>query len=133
MKDLVKKEIEELIEYYHLNSSIEEFINKNDNKYWSVFSRYKVLSEDFIREFQDYVDWKEISWNQILSESFIEEFKEKVNWISICRKQKLSKDFIIKFKSKLDLDDMLDWNKINKEFYNHLKWMNIVQKQDLKL
>jgi hypothetical protein len=39
------------------------------------------LSEDFIREFQDEVDWKCVSGYQNLSEKFIKEFRNNLDWI----------------------------------------------------
>lgn len=38
------------------------------------------MSEDFIREFANKVDWERRSWNQVLSENFIHEFSDKVTW-----------------------------------------------------
>ena len=55
------------------------------------------LTEEYIREFQDKVDWKSISWRQKLSEEFIREFKDKVNWRVISRRQTLSDEFIKEF------------------------------------
>ncbi len=43
-------------------------------------SIYQKLSENFIREFQDKVDWNYISNYQKLSENFIREFQDKVDW-----------------------------------------------------
>ena len=45
---------------------------------WGNISSYSTLSEDFIQEFQDKVDWEFISKYQNLSD-FIQEFKDKVN------------------------------------------------------
>ena len=39
---------------------------------------HKKLSEEFIKEFQDKVDWHKISEYQKLSEEFIKEFKDKI-------------------------------------------------------
>ena len=55
------------------------------------------LSDDFIREFQDKVDWNFISKYQKLSENFIREFQDKVDWYYIAMNQKLSKKFIREF------------------------------------
>jgi len=66
---------------------------------WYTVSKYRDLSEGFIREFQDMVFWKWISWEQ-----------------------KLSKNFIKEFKDKLDLKTMLREKKISQEFYNELKY-----------
>ena len=42
-------------------------------------SEYQKLSEEFIREFKDKVDWCYISEYQDLSENFKEEFKKELN------------------------------------------------------
>ena len=62
---------------------------------WNDYPFYKdnKLSEDFIREFQDKINWKTISATQKLSEEFIIEFKDKVDWEYISKYQKLSKEF----------------------------------------
>ena len=57
-------------------SFIREFKNKV-NWYWISMSQE--LSEDFIREFQDKVDWSRISIYQKLADSFKEEFKDRLN------------------------------------------------------
>ena len=87
MKQL--KDIKKKIEW-------EEYYNPNFD--WSVFGFYSnnILTEDFIREFQDKVNWKCISFYQTLSEDFIIEFKDKVDWEYISKYQKLSEDFIKK-------------------------------------
>ena len=54
-----------------------KFIQTNKNIDWySIF--YYTLSENFIREFQDKVNWTQISVNQKLSKKFKEEFKHKL-------------------------------------------------------
>ena len=95
MNEEFKKEVEKLIKKYDLNCSIEEF--KDNTKIWFLMSQCKCLPEDFIRKFQDKVNWKEISAHRVLSEKFIKEFKHK-----------------------LDLKYLLEKNKINWKFYNHL-------------
>jgi hypothetical protein len=42
-----------------------------------------MLSEQFIREFQDKVNWKKISMRQQLSEKFLAEFKDQLNWSTV--------------------------------------------------
>jgi hypothetical protein len=58
------------------------------------------LTEDFIREFSDKVDWDWISYSQNLSENFVREFQDKVNWKDIFKHQNLSESFIREFKDK---------------------------------
>ena len=43
------------------------------------------LSEEYIREFQDKVNWHMISCYQTLSEELIREFQDKVDWYYISR------------------------------------------------
>ena len=51
---------------------------------WKIISPYQNLSEDFIREFKDKVDWFYIVRNQKLSNNFIKEFGLNIdedNWL----------------------------------------------------
>ena len=78
----------------------EEFIRNNKDKVdWDYISKYQKLSEDSIIEFEDYVVWYYISGYQKLSEDFIREFKDKVNWECISEYQKLNIEFIKEFKN----------------------------------
>jgi len=52
------------------------------------------LSEEFMREFKDYIVWATVSRYQPLSESFIREFKDYVDWRNIYQSQILTPDFI---------------------------------------
>jgi hypothetical protein len=65
---------------------------------------YQQLSEDFIEDFQDKINWYLISRYQQLSENFIKEFQDKVNWnlISIC--QNFSNEFLQEFSDKIDIE-----------------------------
>jgi len=76
MNEKVKKEIEQIIKEVHSICSIDEFKN---NVYWENISKYQNLSEEFIREFKDLLNWKNIfTYQQNLSEEFIQEFKNKI-------------------------------------------------------
>ena len=78
---------------------IEEFQNFVD---WRLISMKQNLSEDFVREFQDRVAWIWISADQILSEKFTDEFKVKVHWGWLCIKQKLSETLMRQFSDKVN-------------------------------
>ena len=43
------------------------------------------LSEEFMREFADKLDWSVISMHQKLSESFLREIRYKIDWRYYCR------------------------------------------------
>ena len=90
------------LEFYKKNKLSKDFIREFQNKVnWCYISYYQILSEDLIREFKDKVDWIFISIYQKLSEDFIREFKDKVSWRNISKYQKLSEDFKKEFKKEL--------------------------------
>ena len=111
---------------------IQEFKDKVD---WTCISRYPHLSEDFIRRFADRVDWYYISAYQCLSENFIREFADRVAWGWIVKYQQLSEDFIREFKDKVN------WNYISanqhlsenfiREFKDEVNWAWISAYQHL--
>ena len=70
-----------------------KFIQIHTNVNWYDVSYKYILSENFIRKFQNKVNWDYISKYQILSENFIGEFQDKVNWWYILNFQKLSEKF----------------------------------------
>ena len=111
---------------------IREFQDKVD---WDCISECQRLSEDFIREFKDKVDWYWISKNQYLSEDFIREFQYRVNWSIISEYQPLSEDFIRKFADKVDWEYISDYQHLSedfiREFKNRVYWSRISKYQHL--
>ena len=81
---------------------------------WIHISRQK-LSEEFIKKFQDKVNWQYISLKQNLSEEFIREFQDKVSWFEISIDQKLSEEFIREFQDKDD------WIILSQNIKNYLR------------
>jgi hypothetical protein len=95
---------------------------KNPNKVdWDFVSKYRPLSEDFIREFKDEVNWYSISAYQTLSEDFIREFKDEVNWYSISAYQSLSEDFIREFEDKVHWPLISESQPLSEEFIREFK------------
>ena len=81
---------------------IEEIRKDPNNVNWFEISAYYILSEDFIREFKDKVEWWNICLNRtILSENFSREFQDKIDWYYISCTQNLSKLFIYEFYDKV--------------------------------
>ena len=108
----------------------ENFIREfQDNINWNYISAYQKLSENFIREFQDKINWRRISRCQKLSEDFIREFKDKVNWYCISKEQKLSEDFIKKNQDKVEWGYISSYQKLSenfiREFQDKVSWRNI--------
>lgn len=105
---------------------IRELYNRSPSKipwgdWFEDISLNQNLSEDFIREFQDKLEWRLISSWQKLSESFIQEFSHKLNWRRISTKQRLSKEFIAKNLDKLYLNELLDNKLISNEVKTYIR------------
>ena len=114
----------------------EEFIKMFQDKLnWSALSACQTLSEDLIREFQDKVEWEWISKEQKLSEDFIREFKEKVDWYYISISQTLSEDFIREFQDKVDWEEISWYQTLSenfiREFQDYVHWDYILSQQTL--
>jgi len=88
----LRKEIKELIKKIDLDCSIEEFKDKVD---WGYISIYQKLSREFIREFQDNIHWLYISRYQELSKDFLKEFENKVDWGAIIKNVKTMKNLLM--------------------------------------
>lgn len=97
---------------------IEEF---GDVIPWAYVPGRIKMSEKFIRrhrlELEKYYScWSQICEHQELSEPFIEEFKDKVNWKVISYKQKLSKEMIHKYANKLEWRYIVANQKLDQKF-----------------
>lgn len=91
----------------------EDYIRENkDSVNWEDVSEYQILSESFMDEFSDYVNWRVVTRTQKLSEAFIRKHIEEIKWFTtnILYHQTLSEGFIREFK-----DDFLAgfWNLIS--------------------
>ena len=80
-----------------------------------MISQNQTLSEKFIREFQNDLDWYWISKKQNLSDNFIVEFEEKMNWVGYFLSQKPSYIFLKKYIYKPQFINIVD---VNKEHLN---------------
>ena len=114
----------------------EGFIRENANKVnWYFISYYQKLSEEFIREFSDKVDWDCVSQQQKISEDFIREFSKKVNWYHISIYQKLSEGFIQEFSDEINWYNISIYQKLSdgfiRAFLKKLYWQYIYRYQKL--
>ena len=82
----------------------------------SYISWYQILSETFISEFSNRVDWKNISIYQILSEKFIKGRQDKVDLYFIGKYQKLSEDFITEFGDKINWAFISKYQDLSQKF-----------------
>ena len=82
-------------------------IRENPRQYnWCIMSLSYKLSENFMREFSDYIKWAYICIYQKLSEDFIRDYHTKVLWYFIGSNQNLSEEFILEFKEYIFLDSL---------------------------
>ena len=80
---------------------------------WSGMFSLNPFSEEFMREFQDHLNWHQLSIHQDLSEEFIREFQFRVNWYWVSVHQTLTTDFVREFITELSWDGVLSNPKIN--------------------
>ena len=102
--NILEKEFNEssLINISKEKTLSEEFIREfQDSVDWYNISRYQTLSEGFIREYQDRVYWNEISFEQTLSEDFLREFENRIIWETASQTQNMSDEFLIEFQKKI--------------------------------
>jgi hypothetical protein len=118
------KDIESICKLYKIKFDIsqyqklsEEFIKEFQDKVnWESVSIYQKLSEEFIKEFQDKVNWESVSIYQKLSEEFIKEFQDKVDWYFVSANQKLSEEFIKEFQDKVNWESVSRYQRLSVRF-----------------
>lgn len=69
---------------------------------WAKISRTQKMSTSFIEEFQDYVNWKTLSLNPFLDETTIVAFQNQLDWAVIGASQQLSLEFVREFEDRLN-------------------------------
>lgn len=105
---------EEISRYKGLSEIfIKKYIDRVD---WYLISKYQKLSEDFIEEHTDKIYWYYISIYQHLSESFIDKHTDKVDWNQIFKCQNLSEDFIDKYIDKVNWSDISICQNLSEDF-----------------
>ena len=121
-KFIIKQRLPDLfwIEY-------KQVISENCDWYRLIFTHQK-LSEKTIRyclltDGSCYGYFSEICWKQTISEQFIMDFYDDVEWNGVGSKQKLSSDFIKKHGDKLAIEDLIRNKKIN--YYAGYSGVNI--------
>lgn len=120
--------------YKRINELLGTEYKKDSEINWKKISSMEFrLNEDFIREFQDMLDWGTVSICQNLSEVIIEEFKDKVSWDDISSCQILSENFIRKHQNKFNWEDLsrcqLLSSEFLEEFEDRVDWFEISESQ----
>jgi len=98
-KPLTKKQIFDLKFKWNLDTGL---LDEGDVLlFFRVLAYTTELSEDFMREFKDNLDWKSVCmWQKLSSEEFIYELREYIDWRCLIEYQRdnISLDFYQKMK-----------------------------------
>ena len=100
---------------------------------WNKISNEK-LSEDFVREFQDKVSWRNIFLTGEFTDEFIDEFSDKVPWSYISQKRSPSIKLYSKYRSRVNWASIYN-HVLSEDFMRHFQteihWDKISQKQKI--
>jgi hypothetical protein len=130
----LKNEIENLIQKYNLDMSVENF---SETLHWRSFQSSATLSLEFIRYFQNYLNWTLLSKNPNLSLNIFREFKNKFDWYYISLSQNRSEEFIDEFHNYVKWYSISKFQKLSPRFIekykNKVDWNNICTCQNLPI
>lgn len=88
-------------------------IDMKDSHIWNILCTQYNLSQEFIEEYEEYVNWKIISKDYKLTESFIEKYSHRINWTWVDYNRKLSDEFILKHFNKLCIGGLIRSHKLS--------------------
>jgi hypothetical protein len=114
--------------YEHQTLS-EEFLRDHiDDLEWGAVSQYQKLSEEFIFEFADKIKFGNVSYAQTLSENVIRKFQDRISWANISKQQILSEDFMREF------EDNLNWSYISRyQVFSEEFMLEFIDKLDFNI
>lgn len=93
-------------------------------EWWDTLCHYGSLTEDFVREFVNDINWKAFNEYIVLEGDMIREFKDYINLDTYFRFNRLSKEMIREWKDEISWDKMHNWylkhlpEDVKKEFLN---------------
>lgn len=86
---------------------------------WDYLCKNYVLSNKFMRKYNEYLNWSYICRTQKLSEEFMDDYSNKLDWDYISIFQELSEKFIEKHINKIKF--ICVWSKYYHKFSNEFK------------
>ena len=99
---------------------------------WKLLSQNQKMSEDFCLEFYDKIDWMTILNRGFISENFLRNHSNVIKWDYVSRSQmNLSIDFVREFQDKIEWRGF-SFNHYNlpmsflEEFKNKIDWTNLL-------
>lgn len=131
------RENDDLIYAIDYNNVIftEQFLREFENDiHWIAVNDHQKITIDFIREYKDILDtgfWDWISWNFDLTNQFIDEFANKLNWKIISGKG-LTEDIILKYIDRIDWTNISTRSNLSEEFVRafreYISWEYVIRK-----
>lgn len=118
MIDEYKSQFDIVCLFERLMGNRREYYEMNEDD-WKEISKHKGITEEFIREFQNDINWNFVSkfQREKLSLGFIREFQDKLNWKEIFRSPRmLTRDFITEFRERIDWDDISEYHLLSEDF-----------------
>lgn len=105
---------------------IEEFKDKIYKDHWYYISMNPNLTEEFIRRYEDNIDFKAISSTRYLSEDFIMKYEYKLNISSISNYRCLNEEIIEKHVNEIPSWNLSSYQVLSEDFIrrheNRLSW-----------
>ncbi|HUS49309.1 MAG TPA: hypothetical protein VMZ91_04045 [Candidatus Paceibacterota bacterium] len=138
MNELVKEEVEQLISKYDLDCSVEEFKRKASGVdhfggIWLKITLDDKLSEDFIREYPDRVQWFCLGNHYRFSDKFIEDFKSEINWKILSWNNEFPDSFLDKYKDRIFWDEYCYKHECSettiRKFRDYIVWWRLLETQ----
>lgn len=122
LKDIDKYELEDIYDHQQYDCEFMEYLvlnNRHKLQGSNILNKMSMncsLSEYFITELKDELDWHIISSTQLLSEEFIEQHSEYVIWNKLFITHDFSEEFTTKYKDRLFSKDIVNiYNENTKE------------------
>lgn len=115
---------------FYINNKLltDQFIDEHKDEIdWKWLTKHYKLIEEQIEKYTDFVDWKLVWLKQNVSEEFIEKHEDKLeNWDWICVKRKLSIPFVHRHMNKwhwtvISQESIIDYD-FALEFRDKLDW-----------
>lgn len=81
---------------------------------------WQKVSEGFLREFKDYIDFNIASW-KTMSDDFLREYRNELDWVRICQQHEFSAKLVKEFKDKIR------WDILERRGYHDEKYKKIFE------
>jgi hypothetical protein len=91
------KDVKKSILYDQLDYYIKMYSNLNNY----ILYINELITEEFIEEFKDILNWKYICIYQYLSNEMIDKYSDYVKWFYVSKIQNISEENILKYKDKI--------------------------------